>query len=192
MLQSNLLQFHNPTHRNTSVSDPHSSRTGEHTGLWCGAYLYMDYAYGIQKPPRRLNKGLLKMLHFHYRNIRQLFGGRRKAHWLRQNDLSAWNWQGQHVLLIIFIITYSSSHTFLQAFTAQRVALVKKLIVHTYFNLARNVMAVCGQYSLSSWVFNKRDNATSIRTIRHRLHRAWSLHIRPNCTETCCRLPEIT
>lgn len=104
MLQSNLLQFHNPTHRNTSGSDPRSHHTqGSGVGHIYTWIMHTEYKVCLGPP---LNKELVKMLYFHYRNIRQLFGEQRNVDWLRHDDPCASSCQGQHVFLIIFIIIH--------------------------------------------------------------------------------------
>lgn len=68
--------------------------------------MHTEYKVCLRPP---LNEELVKMLYFHYRNIRQLFGEQRKAGWLGHDDLSASSWQGQRVFLIIFIIMHHLS-----------------------------------------------------------------------------------
>lgn len=47
--------------------------------------IHIEYKVCLSPP---LNEKLVKMLYFHYRNIRQLFGEQRNTVWLRHNDLS--------------------------------------------------------------------------------------------------------
>lgn len=68
MLQSSVLQFHNPTHRNTGVSDPRSHHITRRVVVWG------IFRHGLCIPHAKLNKELLKMLYFHSRGVGQFLG----------------------------------------------------------------------------------------------------------------------
>ena len=71
MLQSSVLQFHDPTHRNTCVSDPHSNHI---TGR---VVVQPVFRHGLCMQNAKLNKEPLKMLDFHSRGAEQLLGEQR-------------------------------------------------------------------------------------------------------------------
>lgn len=73
MLQSSVLRFHDPTHRNTGVSDPHSTRITRRVGVWG------IFRHGLCIQNAKLNKELLKMLYFHSRGVRQFLGEQENA-----------------------------------------------------------------------------------------------------------------
>lgn len=108
MLQSSLLQFHNPTHRNTGVSDPHSNHITRRAVVWG------IFRHGLCIQNAKLNKELLKMLYFHSRGARQFLGEQGKADWRRHADPCASNWQGQRVSSRIHhricILTHDTHH----------------------------------------------------------------------------------
>lgn len=108
MLQSSLLQFYNPTHRNTGVSDPHSHHITRRVVVWG------IFRYGLCIQNAWLNKELLKMLYFHSRGVRQFLGERGNTDWRRHADPCASNWQGQrvspHIHHRICILTHDTHH----------------------------------------------------------------------------------
>lgn len=108
MLQSSLLQFHNPTHRNTGASDPHSNHITGRVVVWG------IFRHGLCIRNAKLNKELLKMLYFHSRGGRQFLGEQGNADWRRHADPRASNCQGQRVSSRIHhricILTHDTHH----------------------------------------------------------------------------------
>lgn len=108
MLQSSLLQFHNPTHRNTGVSDPHSNHIARRAVVWG------IFGHGLCIRNAKSNKELLKTLHFYSRGVGQFLGEQGNTDWQRHADPSASNRQGQrvssHIHHRICILTRDTYH----------------------------------------------------------------------------------
>lgn len=66
-----IPQSHNPTHRNTCVSDPHSNH------ITHGVVVRGLFRHGLCMQHATLNKELLKMLDFHSRGAEQFLGEQR-------------------------------------------------------------------------------------------------------------------